>query len=191
MAPDRPLAPGGTVRLIRPLLDVGRQAVTDYLREGRIPFREDETNRTPAWTRNRVRNRILPLLSRDVHPGAARALARFAAQAADAHRWVECCADAAARRGRIRSTSRGGTARIDVAAGLPPAVRTEIWRRALDRLGGGMPAFPEIDAFEEVLAGRADSASLRGGTIRVRRSRGDLKWIVRRGGARSRRPARG
>ena len=44
-----------------------------------LPFREDESNRDLAFTRNRVRHELLPLLERDFSPGIVEVLAREAA----------------------------------------------------------------------------------------------------------------
>jgi tRNA(Ile)-lysidine synthase len=178
MAPSRSLAAGGAIRLVRPLLGMSREDVERYLRGAGIRFRKDETNRSAAWTRNRVRRRILPLLSREIHPGAPRALARFAAQAAEAYRVVSARADEAERRCRIRRTPRGGAFRLAGLVSWPPAVRAEIWMRLLERFAGGAPFFSEIDLIEEVVAGRRPAASLRGGRLRVRRAAKDLTWSV-------------
>jgi tRNA(Ile)-lysidine synthetase-like protein len=43
------------IRVLRPLLDVAPAMLRDYLREIGQPWREDATNRSPTYTRNRVR----------------------------------------------------------------------------------------------------------------------------------------
>jgi tRNA(Ile)-lysidine synthase len=64
----------------RPLLDVGRdETVTACQVEG-IEFWEDPHNADPAYTRSRVRHRVLPLLEDELGPGVAATLARTADQ---------------------------------------------------------------------------------------------------------------
>jgi len=64
----------------RPLLDVGRaETVTACQVEG-IEFWEDPHNADPAFTRSRVRHRVLPLLEDELGPGVAATLARTADQ---------------------------------------------------------------------------------------------------------------
>ena len=75
----RPLAPG--IELVRPLLDVRRAAVLDYLQSKQQAFREDDSNRDPRFTRNRLRHDLLPLLQRDYNPAVVDVLARLALQA--------------------------------------------------------------------------------------------------------------
>jgi tRNA(Ile)-lysidine synthase len=56
-------------RVIRPLLGVTREETAAYCRERGLPWREDPTNASPAYARNRVRNQLLPAL-RSLHPAA-------------------------------------------------------------------------------------------------------------------------
>jgi tRNA(Ile)-lysidine synthase len=63
----------------RPLIEVRRAAVVEWLRSRGVPFRTDASNSDLAFTRNRVRHRLLPLLERDFSPGIVEVLAREAA----------------------------------------------------------------------------------------------------------------
>jgi tRNA(Ile)-lysidine synthase len=89
IAVARELAQG--VRLVRPLLTVSRDAVIAYLRAAGQPWREDETNRDPAFTRNRIRHELLPLL-RTFNPVIGDVLGRLAAQADETFREIEAAA---------------------------------------------------------------------------------------------------
>ncbi|MGN1235088.1 MAG: tRNA lysidine(34) synthetase TilS [Christensenellaceae bacterium] len=67
---------------IRPLLDVTREEIDDYVRQNAVPYREDETNADAKITRNFLRGEILPKLSARI-PGTVGNLNRFAALAAE------------------------------------------------------------------------------------------------------------
>jgi tRNA(Ile)-lysidine synthase len=56
-------------RLIRPLLGLTRDDTTAYCTERGLAWRDDATNATPAYARNRLRHGLLPLL-RELHPAA-------------------------------------------------------------------------------------------------------------------------
>ncbi len=47
-------------RIIRPLIDMSRKDIEDYLSEKGISFRTDRTNSDNSYARNRIRNVILP-----------------------------------------------------------------------------------------------------------------------------------
>ena len=49
-------------KIIRPLLETDRAEVEAYLREHGLPHVEDGSNADPAFSRNRIRHEILPLL---------------------------------------------------------------------------------------------------------------------------------
>lgn len=64
-------------RVVRPLLETDRREIDAYVKENRLPFVEDETNQDRAYTRNRLRLEILPLLE-DMVPGCTRRLSETA-----------------------------------------------------------------------------------------------------------------
>jgi tRNA(Ile)-lysidine synthase len=53
--------------LIRPLLDTSRADILDYLSIRHLPFRTDTTNSSDRFLRNKIRNRLLPLLRGSTH----------------------------------------------------------------------------------------------------------------------------
>jgi tRNA(Ile)-lysidine synthase len=74
----RPIACGSNVQLIRPLIELTRQELRDFLRRRDLPWFEDETNLSTLPLRNRIRLELLPLLERDYVPGISRRLAALA-----------------------------------------------------------------------------------------------------------------
>lgn len=52
---------------IRPFLCVTRAEIESYLQENGIEYREDATNATDEYTRNRIRNHVIPFLEKEVN----------------------------------------------------------------------------------------------------------------------------
>ena len=75
LAGIRPVTTDG---MVRPLLEIDRAEVLDFLRQRGIPWREDATNRSRAFARNRIRHDLLPQLVRDWNPALERNLAQTA-----------------------------------------------------------------------------------------------------------------
>jgi tRNA(Ile)-lysidine synthase len=75
-------------RLLRPLLGARRADTRACCAAIGLEWREDPTNAGDGPLRNRVRQRLLPLLE-ELRPGAAQALARTAALAADEREWLD------------------------------------------------------------------------------------------------------
>lgn len=77
--PTRVTASG--LRIVRPLINVERRVIEEYCGAKGIAFRTDSTNVDTAYTRNRVRNELIPLLEREYNPAVSRALVRLARNA--------------------------------------------------------------------------------------------------------------
>jgi len=106
--------------LVRPLLDVTRAETTAYCRERGLAWRDDETNATPAYARNRARAAL-----RDLHPAAEANVLRTLATLRDEAELLDALVDEAL------------TDEIAALAALPPALA----RLCLQRLAGeGAPA---------------------------------------------------
>jgi len=75
---------GIRLEILRPWLNVWRTEIQAYATREKIRYREDATNASPEHTRNRIRTRIIPYLSkqldRDIRPALWRAAEILAAQ---------------------------------------------------------------------------------------------------------------
>lgn len=76
-----------TGKLIRPLLPASRQDVLAFLKSRNQTWQEDSTNASQAYTRNRVRSTLMPLL-REFNPSIGATLSSTAELAREEHaRW--------------------------------------------------------------------------------------------------------
>lgn len=64
------------IRIVRPLLRVTRAQIEAYARAERIPFREDASNTSPDFMRNRIRHTLLPLLEQEFQPAIRQVIRR-------------------------------------------------------------------------------------------------------------------
>ena len=71
-----------SVSIIRPLLQFRRQALRDYLQRLEQPFLEDGTNAENGYTRNRIRNELIPHIVQNYNPDVVSALTRLGKLAA-------------------------------------------------------------------------------------------------------------
>jgi tRNA(Ile)-lysidine synthase len=65
------------ISLIRPLLEVSKTELEQHARENKIYFREDVTNLSLDFLRNRIRHELLPLLLKNYQPGLNKTILRF------------------------------------------------------------------------------------------------------------------
>ena len=69
-------------KYVRPMLNVSRQGITEWATKRNVEYREDPSNADPKYSRNRIRNEVMPLLE-DIRQGATKSLATSAKIAAD------------------------------------------------------------------------------------------------------------
>ncbi len=67
----------GRVQLIRPLLDAGKLDLAAFAREHNLRFREDASNASLDYLRNRIRHELLPNLESRYQPGLAKTVLRL------------------------------------------------------------------------------------------------------------------
>ena len=67
--------------LLRPLLPFSRRALAEWAQANGVPFRDDPSNRDPRYSRTRVREEVLPILT-ELNPRVDRAIVRLASLAA-------------------------------------------------------------------------------------------------------------
>ena len=66
-----------TISLVRPLLEFSKSELVKFARENKISFRNDATNFSTDFLRNRIRNELLPLLRKNYQPGLNKAILRL------------------------------------------------------------------------------------------------------------------
>jgi len=75
--------------IVRPLLSVWRNEIDNYVRQHRLKFREDATNKNLAPIRNRIRNRVIPYLENTLGRNIRQNIWRTAMIAAEEEAWIE------------------------------------------------------------------------------------------------------
>ena len=154
-------------RVIRPLIDLERAALREYLAAGGQAFREDATNADVSIPRNRVRHQLIPLLESRFSPGVVDVLAREAALARDDEDFLQ--GEAIKLADRIVLTGRTpGPADIHLdTVGLlraPRALASRVVLGALQRQAGSRPIhFDHVErVFALAAAGSGGAVSLPG-----------------------------
>ena len=146
---------------IRPLLAVDRKDVLAYLREQRLEFREDSSNASSIYLRNRVRHDVMPMLTR-FNPAIGDVLSRQA----DILREDETCLNDMAEEQFVRLARKAGSDEwsLDRAGllALPVALQRRVLRKAVHctmKIPRG-PSFAAVSLLlERVVHGRSGSCA--------------------------------
>ena len=80
---------GVDLSVVRPFLCVWRKEIDDYVREQRLRFREDATNKNLTPLRNRIRHRVIPYLEKMLGRNIRQNIWRTAMIAADEEKWIQ------------------------------------------------------------------------------------------------------
>lgn len=160
--------------LWRPLLEAGRDELRGWLEAEGHGWREDESNASGRFLRNRVRHEVLPLLEK-LRPGATRTLARAAELlAADE-------AELAAQAGRVLgAATRPGPGTIALELGalgeVGPAIRARVYAGAIAGLGGRAWEQTGMERIEGLVRRRRGGARVRQGGVEVSVLGGALRF---------------
>ena len=156
------------VRFVRPLLGMGAQAIRDALQVQGIAYAHDPTNDDLAYTRNRIRHRLLPVLA-EVFPQYRETFGRSARNMALAQ---ETLAQAAMQ----LIATVGSPPKISALQGLPRASQGNVLRHWLKT---GFGATGSEAQMNELLDQIADCTN-RGKGIRIKVAGG---FVERHGAA--------
>ncbi len=141
----------GSLRLLRPLLDVPRAEIMAYARARGLSWVDDASNADTALRRNATRHLLMPLLE-NLFPGAANTLARAAAQ------FAECAdlLDALARQDDPDIATAEGLALARLAE-LDAARAGNLLRHYLQLRGVPLRRERLREALAQILEARADA----------------------------------
>lgn len=88
-------------RYIRPLLNLKRDEIKNYIEARGLDYRRDKTNKNTDFLRNRIRHELIPELEDNYNPKVVENLTRMAELAKEAHSFIEDRADDVSRDIRI------------------------------------------------------------------------------------------
>ena len=164
--------------LIRPMLTLTRQDAAQYLMDHHIPHVEDESNADPAYTRNRIRTQVLPLLEQ-INPRAAAHIAATAARLTLDEGELE--AQATRLASRARQLGQGLAIPVEALVGAPRPIALRTAGILLERTGLGDQAVYRVGALT-LAAGSDPSGSLDVSGGRVYRTYEDLVFSPKEAG---------
>lgn len=145
------IAPRRADGVIRPLLDCRRADVHGYALRHALPFVRDPSNESEAFTRARLRSRVIPVLLEE----DPRVVEHLAALADDARALRELVERAASELSALADRGDGALA-IEPLRAAPAAVRVEVLARWVEARAGVPAARAHLSGLERSLLGRGE-----------------------------------
>jgi tRNA(Ile)-lysidine synthase len=167
MRPESALKIGATTLCLRrPMLGVRRAEIDAFLTARKIRWREDASNLSAAYTRNRLRARVLPMLAEEFGPAFPEAILRAAEILAAEEDWM---------RGEAGRFVHGAELSVRELAAAPLALRRRVVRDWLERAGISEVGFAETERVLTLLDARTGPAKVNlPGGCHARRRAGKL-----------------
>lgn len=128
--------------IIRPLLNVPRKEIIYSLRKNKIAYRIDKTNLSADFTRNKIRNQLIPNLEKNFNPRVQELLYKLSESAAADYDFIARFAEAWLAASKVLSVAALNS--------LHPAILNEVLRQAIEKLN---PNLREIESghIDEIL----------------------------------------
>ncbi len=160
---------------LRPLLNWRRQAIAEYAEQQHLNWVEDPSNQSPAYDRNFLRHRVVPVLA-ERWPSFSVTLARAAELQAEQAELL----DELAERDLEQVSSEQGCPQVDTLAEFSHARQANLLRCWIRQSGFSLPSRAVVDqVLQQMLAPRedADPVVSWGGLV-MRRYRGELYLLA-------------
>jgi len=127
----------GKVLLVRPLLQVERYEIENYLREEGITYRTDATNLTEDYSRNKIRNVILAYAVKEINSGAVRNINESALKIGEALEFIDACV-ADKYPGVVSKEKDSYFIKIEALGKEAEVIRKGLVRKVLGQLSGNL-----------------------------------------------------
>ncbi len=142
-------------RIIRPMLGCRRKEIEEYLNDGGISYRTDETNLVPDATRNRVRLGVIPYIEKHINSEVIPAICRMSELIQSDEAYLESLAYEA-----LNECGSGAGYSAKRLMRLPKPVFSRAIRIALARAGADKDIErAHVDAVEALLNGRTGAGA--------------------------------
>ncbi len=134
-------ANGNVVEVIRPILCLSRKEIEDYLKENEIEYRNDSTNDSTDYTRNKIRLEIMPLLE-NINDNAMQNITNASNELADTSNYIEKDVDEAYE--EFVTEEDGKLFLSDESFAIDPIVLTGVIRKMIENIAGKLKDITRI-----------------------------------------------
>jgi tRNA(Ile)-lysidine synthase len=136
-------------RFVRPLLEISRNEILDYLKERQLTYRNDSSNSQSVYLRNRLRKDLIPQL-KGYAPGIVQVLSRQAEIIREDHDYLEQVAAEAFQQMCVTQDAREIQLDRTALLSLPLAIRRRVVRWGLQQMSGNWQS-PRFDTIQQLL----------------------------------------
>jgi tRNA(Ile)-lysidine synthase len=136
-------------KIIRPLLDISKKEILEYLKKNRIKFGTDRTNRENIFFRNKIRNKLIPFLEKNFNANIAETLFNTALNVSDDYLLLEEMTQKKIKRTSLPS----GEMSVRKILSLPVSLQRMVLRKAILAQKENLRdiSFPQVEEVRKIL----------------------------------------
>jgi tRNA(Ile)-lysidine synthase len=168
-------------RIIRPLIDLSRPQILQFLEARDLEYVRDRSNLDPKYLRTRIRHQLLPLLKRGYNPQVIRALTRLASIVRQEEDFLNQQVGNTLQGLILEQKANRLTLPASALASLHPAILQRLLRQAVASLGGNLKRLghDHVEAVARLALGPLPSGrlDLPNGVV-VLRDRGEVTFLL-------------
>ena len=142
------MSPVRDSKIIRPLIDIKRSKILEYLTLKGLQYVSDSSNTDSSFLRNKIRHELIPQLARNYNPNIVNTLNRLASVARSEESWIDTIIDPLYQRALLKENTACVRLSLGSLEYIPLAARRRVIRKAIKRVKGNLRriAFSHIDA---------------------------------------------
>ncbi|MDM8556885.1 tRNA lysidine(34) synthetase TilS, partial [Desulfococcaceae bacterium HSG7] len=185
-------AAGPAIKIVRPLIDVSKKEILDYLDEAHLPYITDSSNADTQYLRNRIRHDLIPYLQASYNPSVTQTLNQLANITRTEEEWISSLITPFFKKTVIAQSHNSVTFSVLKLRACHPAAIRRIIRRAIHEIKGDFKriTFTHIALVMQILKhgpviGSIDLPD----RIRVRRNNDKLVLSQKKTGLRNLKPS--
>ncbi len=162
-------------KIIRPLYNISRPQIEEYLKKNKIPYMLDRTNRESNYSRNYLRNKVIPLIEKRFGAGYRQALLNYAAIVSDEDIFIRNIASQILS--RLASFTPGGKIVVDLKrlSTYDIALRRRVIKLILEQAAGkiGFGSFDDVEQMQNIIGGKLSAVNL-GSNLTAARDKNEM-----------------
>lgn len=149
-------------RVIRPLIETGRDTILAYIKNNDLTYRTDSSNHDRSFLRNRIRHDLLPLLEKDYRTGVSGVITRTAGIIAEDESFVDEMVEPMFRRAVVDEQENMISLSAPTLSEYPKAAQRRVIRKAMFHVKKNLRriTFLHTEKVVELIHANSDISSL-------------------------------
>lgn len=126
------------LEIIHPLLNLSKREIIEYCREHKLEPRIDKTNKENIYSRNIIRNKILPIIEEEINPSVRKVIARNADLIAEEEDFLDKSAENKFLRALVSSNEISLKLDLNILKEYDKVILRRVLRKAYQKLNNSL-----------------------------------------------------